>query len=178
MKVFKLVSVLSLAVLATACGNGGTRANDVRTDGWNLRSSTGSTNPFQTASQNCSGTPNVTSQYQNLASYSACRENGQLKVYPSDNSNRSVCVFPVLVVNATAKAIRVSAYGPYINQYAVQCGQANQSGGTFNFGSLQFNGVYVVDSNFAGSFAQCIAYGDVNTCTQYANIPYAKGYIQ
>lgn len=181
MKVFKLVSVLSLAVLATACGNTTRSTDDLRTNQWGTSNPSSNINPYATDSQNCSGTPNVVSPqmgYQSAFSFSACKSNQSLRVFPADGNSRNVCVFPVVAQNGMVTPLVYSGYNaPVINQFFVQCTSVSSAGGTVSFGNAQYNGVYIVDQAVAATFAQCMAYGDVRTCSQANGVVYAAGLV-
>ncbi len=181
MKVFKLVSVLSLAVLATACGNTTRSTDDLRTNQWGTSNPSSSNNPYASDAQNC-GPANVVSPqmgYQASFAFSACKSNQSLRVFPSDGNSRNVCVFPVVAQNGmVSPLVYSSSYSAVINQFFVQCTTVSSAGGSVSFGGAQYNGVYIVDQAVAGSFAQCLAYGDVRTCSQANGIVYAAGLVQ
>jgi hypothetical protein len=180
MKIFKIVSVLGLAVLVTACGNTRTGSEDLRTNSWNTVSPAGN-NPYSTAATNCSGNPNITSPqqgYGNAYSYHACKTNGSLSIYTADSSTRNVCVFPVQVINGSAYPFVMNPNAPVASRYAYQCANVSQNGGSVNFGTMQVNGVYIVDQASAPNFALCMSYGDTRTCAAAAGFAYSAGSVQ
>ena len=182
MKVLKFVSVLSLTVLATACGNTTRSADDLRTNNWGTTNPNSTVTTNNTRAQGCSGTPNVISPqagYQSSFAFSACKSNQSLRIVPADGNTRNVCVFPVNAYNGMVSPLVYPNYGSTsISQFFVQCTQISNSAGAVSFGTAQYNGVYIVDQAVAPTFAQCMSYGDIRTCAQASGIVYAAGFVQ
>jgi hypothetical protein len=183
MKILNILAIVGAAFIATACGNINSPTENFRTSSYGLTSDAGSTNPYLSPAQQCSETPNVVSsvyQYANGTQYRACKgaTNGAMnvKIFTFDNSTKSICMFPVQVVTgSTPTPFVVSPNSPAQSRYAMQCTTATGNGATLSFGSLPVAGVYVVDSANAGTFAQCLAYGDVDSCSSASGFTYSFG---
>lgn len=182
MKILNIVSIVGLAIITSACGNMKLGNDDLRTSSYDQMTQAGTTNPYLTAAQMCSENPNINSpqyQYSTGTQYRACKTNSNntvsVKIFSVEESSKTVCIFPVQVNGSYASPFVVNPSAPAQTRFAVQCVSASLAGATANFGTLPLNGIYVVDQAHASMFAQCMAYGDVRTCSSAGGFTYSSG---
>ncbi len=182
MKTLKILSVLGLAIIASACGNIKQGTDNLTTSNFGQYTDPGSANPYLTAAQTCSENPNITSTqypYASQTQYRACKgmSNNVLnvKIFTADSTAKNVCIFPVQVNGTTATPFIINPNAPAQARFAVQCVSVNGSGSTVSFGILPVNGIFVVDQANASMFATCLTYGDVKTCSANSGFTYSSG---
>ena len=175
--------IASSAALS-ACGT----HNQVYGDWANTGSTTGLQTSNSTGSnmqQQCSAMPNVSGTgFSNTIDreFRVCKGTAvgapatTLAIFPEDQTQKQVCLFPLQVSNGQASIVVVNPYVAPIGRYAVQCGVIATGGASMSFGSLQFQGGYIVNYSDAAQFAYCISTGNISNCAINSNIGYSVGY--
>jgi hypothetical protein len=176
MKILNIVSIVGLAFITSACGNMKLGNDDLRTSSYDQMTAAGTSNPYLSAAQTCSENPNITSAN---TQYRACKSTNNnivsVKIFSVEESSKTVCIYPVQVNGSYASPFVVNPSAPAQSRYAVQCVSASLAGATANFTSIALNGIYVVDQAHSAMFAQCLAYGDVRTCSSLGGFTYSNG---
>jgi len=184
MKIFKVISVLGLAIIASACGNIQQQPYDnLQTSSYGQITNSSAANPYLSAAQSCSENPNIVSpqyQYATQSQYRACKATNNnslnVQIFTADNSVKNVCVFPIQIIGTTTNPFIINPYAPVQSRFAFQCVTvAKDTGATMSFGSLPISGIMVVDQTDAFSFAGCLASGTFTTCASNLSITYSLG---
>ena len=179
MKNFKnLFFAIVLGSALSACGNSVQKYDQLSTQSSGLGTQSSSSTSF--ADQNCSANPNIIGTDDTInTQYRACHygsTTGSVAMYPADQTARAVCVFPLRVTsNGQPSAIVQNMNNPIETRFVYQCVNVQGSGSVVAFAGLTYNGMYVVDQDNARALAYCMAYGDVATCTNSANITISYG---
>ena len=182
MKIFKIVSIVGFAIIASACGNIQQGTEDYRTENFGQYTDANSANPYLSAAQTCSENPNISSpvyQYATNAQYRACKANNNnvmnVKIFTADETARNVCIFPVSITGTSASPFVVNPYAPAASRFAMQCVNTSGNGATVSFGSLPVNGIYVVEQANAAQFATCLSVANVRACATNSGFTYSQG---
>ena len=159
------MSLVLLSFVLSACGNRVIKGENYLSGGQFSSVSQASSNAYLPADMRCSESPNILANNGSTSlEFRGCKSAASqtaVKIFPTDDQNHSVCVFPSL--NGS------------VNPNVYHCGMAQTSGSTLNFGSVNFNAVYIVDSAELQVMRACVQYGDIQTCATSGNLPLAYG---
>ena len=156
------MSFVVLSAIVTACGNSGQSTYSYQS-GYTSAASLNA-NAYLPSDQQCSFSPNITGST-NSVSYRACRDQqqaGGVQLYPTDSTSKTVCVVPAL--------------NGKVSQSYYKCGTVDGAGSALTFGSLTYNGIYVVPAQSLNTFFQCSqTQAGVQTCTATYGVAISYG---
>jgi len=183
MKAFKVLSVLGLVLITTACGNARDINYDLRKSDYGQITNENGTNPYASAAEQCSATANITSSQFNApsgSSFHACKSTSEsstsVKIFSASDISQTVCIFPLQVNNGLSYPFVINQYSNNINRFAYKCVSTNgQSGATVDFQNLPLNGILVVDQVNALQMANCLMQGNTSSCATNFGFTYSKG---
>ena len=142
-RLLSTLSFVSLSLIVTACGNMNKSYDNYQASQVVSAASINNPTEYMPADEQCSENPNINSGTQTYQ-YRACRDtntSGGIKFFPADGLTKSVCVVP--------------AYNGAVSASYYQCASTSSAGSEVSFGSLNFNGVYIVNAQNLYNFFVC-----------------------
>ncbi len=170
---FILVCIGVTAMLATGCTNrygssGLNTAPLVNTSSWNTSTTTG----FATSAYNCPWTANVMPDYDpndnGTDQYTVCPSNSNtsdILVNGNTETSQDFCVIPADYVDSENVYVigNTSTNLPWY-----KCAPVTSGGADLSFPELNFNYVYIVESQNLQSMIECLISGNSITCPDYS----------
>ncbi len=139
------------------------------------QSSQAGNNGYMSADLQCSEDVNIASNTGTLSQdYRGCHSDrgpSSVKLFSSDRTSQSVCVFPA----SRGRAMVNNPNAPITSRYIYQCTNVTSAGAELNFANLNFDSVYVVKASDAALLSYCIAYGNISACASQSNLTVAFG---